>query len=673
MKHHVIGIDLGTTYSAVAAFDKDEDQALIFENPESGGEPTTPSVVGLHPGTSKVTVGRAAKRNLAADPLNTIIEIKREMGEVFDPETHAGRPGFDAGKPVRVRFAQNPDQWYLPQEISSLILMKMKEVAEHHVGEEIRDAVVTVPAYFHATQKKATEQASLLAGLYPRQLIPEPTAAAICFGVDQYDPERHLYMVYDLGGGTFDVSIIDVQAEDINVVATAGDPRLGGSDFDDAITVWAVGELQSKYGLDFSKDAKAQAAIKYEAEQAKIRLSDFETTELQLAGLKPDVAPVLELTRGQFEQLIEDHLARSMGALELALKYAGEQGVGREDVSSILLVGGSSNIPVVRAMLMDYFGQGEEFVRGDLDPASVVARGAAILAQRYAPTDHAYDVHRRPDASLVDLSAQDDLTISLITEHSLGVGVQDNRVVRLIERGLNLPTSHTNSDFTNPGPVEYVRAPVYQGESEYTYENTLIGEVVIGPMEPLPAGSHHFEVTFTLDESGLLLMTVKHIEMGKEYQAKFEHDTTVEGDDALEAMRGRLLNLYMPMSVTTEETAAAATAPETPGSYAPPPPTGAAAGAPSSEGAEGEAAAPEAASPPGTAAEVMEPSVDVPEQFKQIFRRARKQLLKQADVDLLQAFNGFVSALNEGRSDNDLIELGDDLADAFDDARDRAR
>jgi molecular chaperone DnaK (HSP70) len=678
MKHHVIGIDLGTTYSAVAAFDKDEEQALMFQNPETGEE-TTPSVVALHLGTHKVIVGRAAKRNLAAEPLNTIIEIKREMGEVFDREKHAGRPGFDAGKPVRARFAQFPDQWYLPQEISSFILMRMKEIAEYHIGEEIRDAVVTVPAYFHATQKKATEQAALLAGLYPRQLIPEPTAAAICFGVDEYDPDQHHYMVYDLGGGTFDVSIIEVQADDIKVVATAGDPRLGGSDFDDAITAWALVELKNKYGLDLSQDPKAQAAIKYEAEQAKIRLSDFETTRLELAELKPDVAPVLELTRSQFQQLIEDHLSRSMGALELALELAGEAGCRREQVSAILLVGGSSNIPVVRAMLMDYFGQGEEFVRGDLDPASVVARGAAILAKRFMPTEQAYDVRSRPDATLVDQSVEEELKLELITEHSLGVGIQDNRVVRLIERGENLPTARTKPDFTNPGPVEFVRAPVYQGEGEYTYENTLIGEVVLGPMQPLPTGSHTFEVTFTLDKSGLLLVTVKHVEANKEYQAKFEHDTTVEGDDALEAMRGKLLNLYQPMSFATEQ--AAATAPETPGSYTPPPPTGAAAaeptaeaaGAPAAEDAEQGAAAPEAEAAAGAAAEVLEPTVDVPDQFKQIVRRARKQLLKDADADLLQAFNGFVSALNEGRSEEDLIELSDDLADAFDDARDRAR
>jgi hypothetical protein len=345
---------------------------------------------------------------------------------------------------------------------------------------------------------------------------------------------------------------------------------------------------------------------------------------------------------------------------------------------------------------MDYFGEGEEFVRGDLDPASVVARGAALLARRYTPTDHAYDVHRRPDASLVDLEAQRDLDIRLITEHSLGVGVHGDRVVRLIERGLTLPTSHTKPDFTNPGPVEYVRAPVFQGEGETIYENTLIGEVVLGPMQPLATGSHHFEVTFVLDESGLLLVTVKHLETEKEYQAKFEHGTTVEGDDALEAMRGRLLNLYQPMSLAVEEPAAATTAPETPGSYAPPPPTGTAtvepapvsAGAPAPEGAGQGAAtavapAPEGAgqgaatavapAPADTAEEVVRPTVDVPDQFKQVVRRARKQLVKHADPDLQQAFNAFVSALNEGRPEEDLIELGDDLADAFDDARVRAR
>jgi len=736
MKHHVIGIDLGTTYSAVAAYDYDQDLSEILPNPEAAGELTTPSVVGLRPTTHKVVVGREAKRNFAADPENTIVEIKREMGEVYREDTHRGVDGFEAEKPVRVRFARFPDKWLLPQEISAFVLMKMKEVAEYEIGEGIRDAVVTVPAYFHATQKKATEEAALLAGLYPRQLIPEPTAAAICFGVDEFDPDRHLYLVYDLGGGTFDVSIIDVQEDEINVVATAGDSRLGGSDFDDAIARWAVDELRQRHGLDIAGDGRALAAIKYEAEQAKIRLSTFETTELDLTRLRPSDPPKLALARDRFLELIEPDLSRSMSAVEESLRLAQEKGYDRERLSAILLVGGSTGIPMVRTMLLDYFGKGEDFVRSDLDPASVVARGAATLARRFAPTPHLFDPRRRPDASLVSLDADEQPPPTYITEHSLGVGVQDNRVERLVDRGTNIPTSVSRGGFTNPGPLEFLRAPVYQGEGEYTYECTLIGEVPLGPMEPQPQGFHQFEVLFTLDQNGLLEVVVKHINTGREYPAAFEHDTSVQGDEALEALRNRLLDLYQPMVLTgaaavgpTATTAgaegyvppppgeaAAAKAPAAPSAppagsapSAPPaevdpsaPPAGSAPSAPptevdssappaeaapSSPPAETAAPTPRAApappSPPsGESAPVpqpdgepalIQPTQPVPDQFKSIVRRAEKWVLRYGDGELREAYNGFVAALNQGPPEDELTDLGDDLADAYSDARARAR
>jgi molecular chaperone DnaK len=232
MQHRVIGIDLGTTYSAVAAFDLDEEQAEVIVDRSDADAATTPSVVAYDPMTEKVTVGWQAKRNLPNNPENTIIEIKREMGAVAD--SGDGREP----DPLTVRFA---GQDCLPQFISAFTLRKMKEIAEAEIGEEIRDAVITVPAWFPEPQRAATRQAALLAGLYPRQLVPEPTAAAICYGVDRDDPSRHHYLVYDLGGGTFDVSIIKTEREEIDVIATAGDKRLGGGDFDNAVTEWAGG------------------------------------------------------------------------------------------------------------------------------------------------------------------------------------------------------------------------------------------------------------------------------------------------------------------------------------------------------------------------------------------------------------------------------------------------
>ncbi|HEY7544278.1 MAG TPA: Hsp70 family protein, partial [Blastocatellia bacterium] len=423
--HRVIGIDLGTTYSAVAAYNQNMEQAEIINNPEDSNAPTTPSVVSLDPMTRKAIVGRAAKRNLAHDPLNTVIEIKREMGEVFIPETldkfqargifRAKEDGYE-GDPVKVRFS---DQWFMPQEISAFTLMKMKEIAEAEIGEEIRDAVITVPAYFTEKQKKATKEAALLAGLYPRQLIPEPTAAAICYGVDQLEPVRKVYLVYDLGGGTFDVSIITVEEQRIDVVATSGDPRLGGGDFDDAITEWAVEELRRDYKMDVANNPRAKAIIKLNAEKTKIELSTFASAKMPLLELKPDSPPVLELTREKFEELIDPLLGKSLSYVDTAIKMAEEKrGVRREDIDAILLVGGSSRIPKVKTRLLDYFQKDESFVRANLDPDAVVARGAAMLALRFMPSPPPFDITHSPDASQINTLAEDELKILYITEHS---------------------------------------------------------------------------------------------------------------------------------------------------------------------------------------------------------------------------------------------------------------
>jgi molecular chaperone DnaK len=315
MKHRVIGIDLGTTYSAVAAMDPDEDEAQIILNLEEGGQPTTPSVVAFEPATGTVSVGWAAKRSLAVRPEHAVTEIKREMGERFGARAHGS---FAADDPMKVWFAGD---WRRPQEISALILARMKEVAEAEIGEEVRDAVITVPAYFLEIQRKATEQAARLAGLWPRQLVSEPTAAAICYGVDRYDETRHAYLVYDLGGGTFDVSIIEVAGEDIRVVATSGDHHLGGGDFDNAIVNWALGELADRYGLHVPEhDERVKPLIKYHTEQAKFRLSAHDETTLELPELRRDAPPVLKLTRERFEELIDWDVQRSLREVEDAIR-----------------------------------------------------------------------------------------------------------------------------------------------------------------------------------------------------------------------------------------------------------------------------------------------------------------------------------------------------------------
>lgn len=695
--HRVIGIDLGTTYSAVATFNKANEQTEVILNREDPVKPeTTPSVVSLNPMLRKAIVGRAAKLNLLVCPQDTVIEIKREMGEVFTQETldkhRAGgifrprEPGFD-GDPVKVRFS---GEWRMPQEISAFILMKMKEVAEQEIGEEIRDAVITVPAYFTEKQKKATQEAALLAGLYPRQLIPEPTAAAICYGVDSMDPERKIYLVYDLGGGTFDVSIITVEEQKIEVIATSGDPRLGGGDFDDVITEWATAELRQNHNIDVSTDPSAKALIKFHAETTKIELSTFQSAKMPLLELRPQNPPVLELTREKFEDLIDALLNKSLSYVDTAIQRAEEKGVRREDVNAILLVGGSSRIPKVKTKLLDYFQKDETFVKVNLDPDAVVARGAAMLALKFAPSPPPFDMTKLPDNAQLNTMVEQELHLTHITEHSLGVGVQNNIFHKIINQGTNIPISISDDIFTNQGPSTHVEVRVYQGEGAYVYDNTLIGELELGPMEPQPQGTHKFDVTFTLDENGLLSMTVHHVNEGKRYQARFDQKTGIGGVEALAIVHNKLLQMYAAGAGTASP---AGTTSPYPGSgvypgqgspqgaqYAaagqaiPPPPVPAppqpASPEPARAATQGQAQAPPAGAPQASGeSAIIEPAREVPEQFRGTIRRAHKQLLKQPDPKLVAAFNAFTTAVNEGKPEDDLIDLGDELENVYHDCR----
>jgi molecular chaperone DnaK len=541
VRHRVAGIDLGTTYSAVAVWDQDEDQAEILLNREEGGQATTPSVVAFDPAAGTVSVGWAAKRSLAVRPQHAVTEIKREMGEQFSDRSlqrYGAQDRFSTEDPVQVHFA---GAWRRPQEISALILTRMKEIAETELGEEIRDAVITVPAYFLEIQRKATEQAARLAGLWPRRLVEEPTAAAICYGVDQYEEERRAYLVYDLGGGTFDVSIIQVEGEDIRVIATSGDHHLGGGDFDDAIVEWAVKELAERHGLQVADDERVKPRIKYHAEQAKFRLSAAQETTLELPELRREAPPVLTLTRERFEDLIEVDIQRSLRKVEDAIHQAAAKGVGRDQLDAVLLVGGSTKIPKVKRTLVEYFRRGEDFVKLDLDPAAVVARGAAILARTYGPSDGPFDPRRQPQGSTGE---GEPLPIEPITAHSLGTGLEDGTCHRLIHRGMTIPVSQTDRNFTNSVATDTIHVGVYQGEGQYFRENTLIGDLVLDGLEFRQRGEHHFDLTYSLDENGLLSVRAEYADSGRSWDATINHPTLVEGNEALLVRYEQVQRLY---------------------------------------------------------------------------------------------------------------------------------
>lgn len=629
--HQVVGIDLGTTYSAVAAFNHDleESEIIVDETVADGQGAATPSVVRRSRDTGAVIVGHGAKNAIAesGSPAETIIEIKREMGEIFTKaslERFGALGTFAEDSPVKVRLG---GAWLRPQEISALVLMHMKKIAQAGLGTEIHDAVITVPAYFTERQKKATEEAALLAGLYPRQLIPEPTAAAICYGVDKGEADRQIFLVFDLGGGTFDVSIIETQGEQIIVLATAGDKRLGGGDFDDAIVSWV---LESLDGPEPGQEELLR--IKAAAERAKRQLSFNETTTITLES-----GAELTLDRATFESLISGLMERALAQVREALSFAEDKkGVRRDEVDAVLLVGGSTRVPAVTGALLAEFGKPADFVKSDADPDTLVARGAALVAKRFQPSP-AFDITDRLDKGLTS-TEPDDLDVTLITEHTLGVGVQDNKCDELIPRGTKIPASQKKT-YTNPALAEHIEATIYQGEGVYSYENTLIGTIHLADIEPRPEGYHKFEVEFALDINGLLEVKVTHENTGRAYEATFEQSTSIGKVNLLAERREALLALYE----------GALTAP--PAMDIPPPldiP------APLDEPAP---------------ISVLDPD-QVPREFTRLVRKANDRLAAVGPpAALVSAYAAFAAALTSGADDATLDRVATDLEDALDHAR----
>ena len=674
--HRVIGIDLGTTYSAVAAYDKDDYSSEILADPEREGSAAVamPSVVRLDADAGVLAIGHDAKDAIAGPggpSVDTIVEIKREMGVSFTEELleQYGAVGvFKKEDPVRARLGGG---WLRPQEISALVLMKIKRIAEQTLGGEIHDAVVTVPAYFKEGQKRATEEAALLAGLYPRQLIPEPTAAAIAYGVDRADTDKQVYLVFDLGGGTFDVSIIETRDAEIEVIATAGDQRLGGGDFDDRIADWILRACGEDLPAGFDR-----LRVKAAAEAAKRELSLRATTSI---GLGEDL-PVLELDRATFEDEIKPILDRSLHQVGQALQEAQKKGVNRADINAVLLVGGSTRIPRIKQMLLDYFEQDAGFVRADANPDTLVARGAAIQANRFAPSE-SFDIKTSSSAGL---STEDqDYAITLITEHTLGVGVEGGGFDPLIERGTKIPARKTKS-YTNGENVENIAATIYQGESEYVYENTLIGTIHLDGIEPRPRNHHTFDITFMLDVNGLLAVQVIHANTGQEYQATFDQSTSIGQVDELEQSRLALLKLFAegpsaatPAQAQGQAQAPAAAAPPefavpAPVAWAPDPDSGPASSGPASSAPA--STAPTSPAPTSSAASdsapVFGPEPDLSDVPVEFLRTVQQVVLSVQDgrgTDVLsQALADFLAAVAAGADTASLNRLADRLEDADD-------
>lgn len=485
----VIGIDLGTTNSVVAVMEGKDVKVILNQE----GSRLTPSVVAFTKDGERL-VGQVAKRQAITNPLNTIYSIKRFMGRRYDevqeeikmvPYKVIRGPHDDA----RVEMS---GKVYSPPEISAMILTKLKQAAEDYLGEKVTDAVITVPAYFNDAQRQATKDAGIIAGLNVRRIINEPTASALAYGLDK--KKDQIIAVYDFGGGTFDISILEVGEGVIEVKATNGDTHLGGDNIDQRIIDWMVEEFKKEYGIDLSKDPMAMQRLKEASEKAKIELSSALETEINLPFITADASGpkhlLMKLTRAKLESMIEDLLQRTMGPVRQALEDAK---LKPHQIDEVVLVGGSTRIPRVQQLVRDFFGKEPN---KSVNPDEVVAVGAAIQGAVLAG--------EMKDILLLD-----------VIPLSLGVETLGGILTKIVERNTTIPTRKSEIFTTAEDNQTQVEIHVLQGEREMAKDNRTLGRFHLVGIPPAPRGVPQIEVTFDIDANGILNVSAKDLATGK--------------------------------------------------------------------------------------------------------------------------------------------------------------